>query len=93
MSPGSERDGGAHAVLKPRASRMPRRASWQASMRRIGQFQSALLLSALYLVCWVPAGLLTRLFADWLRWRAPDRSSWWPRDPRVNHPSHVNEPF
>ena len=62
-------------------------------LHRIGQFQSAVLLSLIYLVCWVPAGMLSRVMADWLRWRAPAGSNWRSRAARLNEPNHVREPF
>jgi hypothetical protein len=65
----------------------------QPILHRVGQFQAAVVLSLIYLVCWVPVGLLSRGLADWLRWRAPARSNWWPRPARVNEPAHVREPF
>ncbi|MBI3333297.1 MAG: hypothetical protein HYZ93_04325 [Candidatus Omnitrophica bacterium] len=61
--------------------------------RRLGELQAALLLSLLYLLLWIPAGLLSRLLADWLRRRPPSGSSWWPRRPRVNDPAHLRDPF
>ncbi len=79
------------------ATPTPRRSAPWESLRsflhRIGKFQSALLLSLLYLVCWVPVGLVSRVAADWLHHRMPGRSNWWPRDRRVNQPAHVKEPF
>jgi hypothetical protein len=75
----------------------PRRvALWEVlrrGLRRVGEFQSALLLSLFYLVCWVPVGLMSRVAADWLHRRMPERSNWWPRDRRMNQPAHVKEPF
>ena len=62
-------------------------------LRRVGEFQSALLLFLLYLVCWLPVGLVSRVAADWLHRRMPERSNWWPRDQRMNQPAHVKEPF
>ena len=63
-------------------------------LRRIGAWQSALLLSVMYVVAWIPVGWATILLgADWFRRRAPAGSAWRPRDPRVNDPRHVTEPF
>ena len=81
MSPGS-RIGG--EGLWPRIKR---------GLRRIGQVQAALLLSLIYVLIWVPAGLVTKAAVDWLRWRAPSRSNWWPRAERINTPTHVHESF
>ena len=67
--------------------------TWKGILRRIGQFQSALLLSLLYLLLWVPVGLLCRVFSDWLHLRTPQRTNWWARPARVNDPAHVREPF
>lgn len=69
---------------------------WQPITRLlafVGRCQSAFLLYLVYLVCWIPVGLLTRMLADWLHWRAPVRSNWWLRAPRMNDPSHVKDPF
>ena len=59
----------------------------------IGRVQSALVLSLVYALFWVPAGLMTRLLADWLHWREPKHSNWVARAQRINEPSHVHEPF
>ena len=74
----------------------PGRRLWErvrAALLRVGRFQSALLLSLIYLVLWLPVGLLTRLLADWLRRRPPEGSAWQPRDPRLNGRKHAREPF
>ena len=68
-------------------------ASLRQLLHRIGQFQAAVLLSFIYLVCWVPVGMLSRLMADWLRRRAPAGSTWQPRAERINHPDHVHQSF
>ncbi|MBI3319162.1 MAG: hypothetical protein HYZ89_01040 [Candidatus Omnitrophica bacterium] len=62
-------------------------------LRRVGHFQSTVLLSLIYLVCWLPVGLIARLSADWLNTRAPERSNWRLRAPRLNQPDHVRDPF
>ncbi|OGX38574.1 MAG: hypothetical protein A3C53_04315 [Omnitrophica WOR_2 bacterium RIFCSPHIGHO2_02_FULL_68_15] len=63
-------------------------------LRRLGAGPSGLLLSAVYLVVWVPAGLAARVLgADWLRRRSPRASNWSPRDVRVNAPRHLTELF
>lgn len=62
-----------------------------AVVASIGERLLAVLLYAIYLVCWMPVGLITRLTVDWLRRRAPERSNWWPRAPRVNDPRTVRE--
>jgi len=65
----------------------------QRVLHRVGQFQAAVLLSLIYLVCWVPVGMLSRLRADWLRRRAPAGSAWRPRAERINQPDHVHQSF
>lgn len=60
---------------------------------KVGHFQSEVILSILYIVLWLPVGLLSRFSADWLRRRAPERSAWRPRDPRLNGREHVREAF
>jgi hypothetical protein len=62
-------------------------------LHRIGEWQAALLLSLIYVACWMPVGILSRLAADWLRRRAPARSNWWERPPRINRLDHVRDPF
>lgn len=53
----------------------------------------AVLFSAVYLLIWLPAGLLSRLLADWLRLHAPAGTNWQPRSQRVNDPKTLREPF
>ncbi len=60
---------------------------------RIGAFQSMVFLSVLYLVLWLPAGLIARLFVDWLCVKAPKDTNWLPRPERVNRPETLREPF
>lgn len=60
---------------------------------RIGRFQSAVLLTLIYLLLWLPAGLLARLLADWLRLRSPAQTNWQPRPDRVNQPESIREQF
>ena len=60
---------------------------------RIGQFQSAVLLTVFYFLLWVPVGLLSQVLADWLRKRAPERSNWQARAERINLPESLREPF
>ena len=72
------------------------RKTWvrvERGLRRVGEFQAVVLLSLIYLVCWAPVGMLSRMMADWLRWRAPAGSNWRPRAARLNEPNHVREPF
>lgn len=52
-----------------------------------------LLLTPLYFLVWFPAGLLSRLWADWLRLRPPLGTNWQPRLERVNRPETLREPF
>ena len=59
----------------------------------IGRLQSAIVFSVFYALCWVPVGLVTRLVADWLRFREPGDSNWSPRATRVNDPRHITDPF
>ena len=53
----------------------------------------ALLLTLIYFLVWVPAGLLSRLLADWLRRRPPVKTNWQARPERVNRPETLREPF
>lgn len=63
-------------------------------LKRIGHFQSLLLLTVLYVVLWIPIGLVCRLRADWLGFKArPRTSQWWPRAARLNQPDHVKLPY
>jgi hypothetical protein len=67
---------------------------WQgirAVLTAIGRVQMTILFWAAYLLIWMPAGLLTRLFADWLHRRQPAESNWWARPARLNDPSHVTQ--
>jgi len=52
-----------------------------------------LLLSFLYFVFWLPAGILSRLFADWLHQRRPSSTAWRVRAARLNRPDHLKEPY
>ena len=72
-------------------------SGWWSSIKRllarIGHFQSLVLLTLLYLVVWLPAGLCSRLLADWLRLRAPAGTNWQPRAERINQPETMRDPF
>ncbi len=65
---------------------LPRRDSFLKGL-------SLVLLTLLYLLVWFPAGLLSRLLADWLRLRPPLGTNWQPRPDRVNRPETLREPF
>ena len=54
-------------------------AAWKRLARRIAEFQSRILLMALYVVLLMPVGLCLRLMADPLRRRTPEQSNWTPR--------------
>ena len=73
------------------------RAGWRQRgarlLRRLGHAQSTLLLTLVYGLCWLPAGLVTQLAADWLRRRAPRSTNWYPRATRLNDPTHVHQQF
>ncbi len=60
---------------------------------RIGEIQSFLLLTLLYVVLWVPVGLVTRWTANWLRFKPPAQTNWQPRSDRVNRPGTLREPY
>lgn len=60
---------------------------------RIGRFPSLFLLTVFYLVIWLPAGLFSKLLADWLRLRPPAESNWKLRSERVNRPETMRDPF
>lgn len=62
-------------------------------LHRMGQIQSAILFSLLYAILWLPVGLLSRLMADWLRRKPPQRTAWLPRSERVNRPGTLREAF
>lgn len=66
---------------------------WRSLLHSIGKFQSAVLLAIIYLVLWLPTGLLARVFADWLCRKPSDRTQWQPRPERFNQPSSLREPF
>lgn len=52
---------------------------WKAVARRIGEFQSRVLLTILYLILIGPVAVLLRPFSDPLRRRARAGSYWLPR--------------
>ena len=52
-----------------------------------------LIATLLYILLWVPVGLLSMLATDWLRKRAPEKSNWQPRPARVNQPESLRKPF
>ena len=60
---------------------------------RVGQFQSNLLLGLVYVVLWLPVGLLTQVFADWLHQKPPAKTNWWAHSERLNQPEHLRESF
>lgn len=62
-------------------------------LTRIGHVQSLILLTVVYLVLWLPVGLVCRFSADWLRRKIPSGTNWWARDERVNRPETMREPF
>ena len=74
----------------PKSSSSP---TMKRIFRVLGKAQAAFLLTALYFLFWVPVGILTRVFADWLCVRAPRQSNWRPRAARVNNPASVTDPF
>lgn len=63
------------------------------ALRRIGRFQSSLLLTLVYGLVWLPVGLVARLAADWLHRRPPRDSCWSARAERLNRPEHLRDPF
>lgn len=71
----------------------PPQGFFKRLLHRMGQIQSALLLSLLYAILWLPVGLLSRLMADWLRRKPPKRTAWLPRSERVNRPETLREAF
>lgn len=62
-------------------------------LTRIGHVQSLIVLTVVYVVLWLPAGLVSQLAADWLRKKAPSDTHWRARDERVNRPETLREPF
>ncbi len=62
--------------------------AWKQLARRIGEFNSRVVLTLLYAVLVVPVGLILRLVADPLRRRRPQTSNW---TPRVPAPTTVDE--
>ena len=53
----------------------------------------AVISTLLYVILWLPAGLLSMLVADWLKRRPPEKSNWQPRSTRVNQSESLREPF
>ena len=66
---------------------------YKGFLRRAGKVQAAVLLGLVYLLLWIPVGLVSRLFADWLRRRTPKGSLWWDRQARLNQPQHLKDPY
>ena len=62
--------------------------AWKQLARRIGEFNSRVVLTLLYAVLVVPVGLILRLVADPLRRRRPQTSNW---TQRVPAPATVDE--
>jgi hypothetical protein len=56
-------------------------SAWKQLARRIGEFNSRVVLTLLYAVLVIPVGLILRLVADPLRRRRPQTSNWTPRVP------------
>lgn len=54
---------------------------WKRFARRLADFQGRVLLTLLYVVLVMPAGLILRLVADPLRRHQPQTSNWTPRLP------------
>lgn len=71
----------------------PKKSPLRSLLHSIGKFQSAVLLMFVYILLWLPAGLLARVFSDWLRRKPSDRTQWQPRPERFNRPSSLREPF
>jgi hypothetical protein len=63
-------------------------SAWKQLARRIGEFNSRVVLTLLYAVLVIPVGLILRLVADPLRRRRPQTSNW---TPRVPAPATVDE--
>ena len=63
------------------------------TLLRIGKFQSTLILVVIYAALWLPAGILSRLLADWLQRRPRPGSGWVPRPGRLKNPAHLRDPF
>jgi hypothetical protein len=62
--------------------------AWKRLARRIGVFNSLVVLTLLYGVLVVPVGLVLRLVADPFRRRKPHTTNW---TPRVPAPATVEE--
>ena len=77
-------------LMSPRSSPWGR---WAPILRRIAEMQSAILLTVLYALLWVPIGALSFLFEDWLHRRPHSGTAWLKRTPRLNRPDHLKEPF
>lgn len=65
----------------------------QRFLRRVGEFQSALLLTVVYFLLWLPVGYLSRFFADWLNRRPGQKTLWFPKAGRVNDPRTLRDPY
>jgi hypothetical protein len=61
-------------------------ARWKVIARRIGEFQSRLLLCLFYFVILAPFGLGVRLLSDPLRLRRRSLSQWLPKQARTAAP-------
>jgi hypothetical protein len=70
-----------------------RESRFRRVMRKIGEFMSSVFLGLIYLILWMPVGLLSRLLADWLVSKPPRESAWHPRPKRLDSPEHLKEPF
>ncbi len=57
------------------------------------KLQLLVLLTLIYFLVWFPAGLLSRLLADWLRLRPPAKTNWQARPDRVNWPETLRQPL
>ncbi|MBI1952836.1 MAG: hypothetical protein HYS41_01765 [Candidatus Omnitrophica bacterium] len=62
-------------------------------LQKLSRAFSAVLFAALYTLLWVPVGLASRFFADWLRLKRPAASQWRAREGRLNLPQHLTDLF
>jgi len=73
------------------------RGFWKGRLRpilmRIGHFQSTVLLTIIYVLLWLPVGIVTWLCADWLHRRPMPESGWFPRPVHWDSPEQLREPF
>ena len=62
-------------------------------LRHVGECINGILLTLIYIILWLPVGVLTRLLVDWLQYKQPAQTAWCARPERLNDPGHLKEPY